>query len=374
MYYVKGKVTLQAHVDIPEGTCEEEYARRGFFGRTTHLYRRHAPVGWSDIEGELRPRAYVTSDLEGLESGDYLAGRIPLLSNEDVTLLFAIVKQTMPYFFRNADADEILFVHAGEGEIETDFGPLHYEKGDYLVIPRGTIYRLIPDRESAVLVITSTGEVEIPDRGIAGQHALFDPSVIRVPEPAPERFSDPGPWQVKVQRQGRISTITYPFNPVNAVGWKGDLTVWQLNIRDIRPIHSERYHLPPTAHITFLMQNAVICTFLPRPLETGDPGALKVPFFHNNIDFDEVIFYHEGEFFSRGGINPGMVTFHPQGIHHGPHPKAAEAAKNKERTNEKAVMIDTRRPLAPTPEAATAEVRDYWRSWMTVATEGGETR
>jgi len=364
MYYIKGKVTLQAHVDVPDGTCEEEYARRGFFGRTSHQYRAEPPVGWSDLEGDLRPHAYVLADLDGLGNGDYLDGRVPFLANQDCVLLFGTLSTPMDYYFRNADADEVLFVHRGGGEIETDFGPLRYGKGDYLVVPRGTVYRLLPDEETALFIIASRGEVEIPDRGIVGQHALFDPSVIRVPEPDPERHRQGGPTRIKVQRQGRISTITYPFNPITTVGWKGDLTVWQLNVRDIRPISSERYHLPPPAHITFLMQNAVICSFLPRPLETGDPGALKVPFYHANIDFDEVIFYHDGEFFSRGGITPGMVTFHPQGIHHGPHPTAIDAAKGKTRTNEQAVMVDTRNPLEPTPQAASAEVRDYWKSWM----------
>ncbi len=364
MDYSKGRVTRQAHVGLPAGTCEEEYGRRGFFGRVSHLYRSRPPVDWVDIEGELRPRAYVLADLAGLGSGDYLAGRIPFLRNQDVELLFALVTAEMPYYFRNADADEVLFVHRGHGRLETDFGPLAYRSGDYLVIPRGTIYRLIPAVETALLVIASRGEVEIPDRGILGKHALFDPMAITVPEPEAGWDLGRGPFLVKVQRQGRLSTVTYPFNPITAVGWRGDLTVWQLNVADIRPVSSERYHLPPTAHITFLMQNAVICSFLPRPLETGDPTALKVPFYHANIDFDEVIFYHAGEFFSRGGISPGMVTFHPQGIHHGPHPTAVEASRDKERTNEQAVMVDTRHPLEPTPEALTAEVADYWRSWM----------
>lgn len=364
MIYIKGKATLQAHVDLPEGTCEEEYGRRGFFGRTTHLYRNAPPTAWSDIDGPCRPRSYVLEQLEGLTSGDYLSGRVPFLENDDCALLFGILTEPMDYFFRNADADEVLFVHRGAGELETDFGPLRYEEGDYLVIPRGTAHRLLPAEETALFIVQSTGEVEIPDRGILGKHALFDPAVIRVPEPQPERHADRGPYEVKAQRQGQITTITYPHNPITTVGWKGDLTVWQLNIRDIRPVTSERYHLPPTVHTTFLMPNLVICSFLPRPLETGDPGALKVPFYHANVDFDEVIFYHDGEFFSRGGITPGMVTFHPQGIHHGPHPSAVKAVEGKERTNEKAVMVDTRRPLNPTPQALTAEVRDYWKSWM----------
>ncbi len=364
MHWIKGRVTRQAHVDIPEGTVEEEFGRRGFFGRVSHLYRTHAPVGWTKLEGDLRPHAFQTLELPGL-SGDWLEGRVAFLGNADVTLHLAKLHTPMPYFFRNADADEILFVHRGEGRMETDFGPMAYERGDYLVIPRGTTYRLAPSAETAMLVIESADEVEIPPRGVLGNHALFDTDVIEVPEPQPpEEEAGRTEWQVKVQRQGRISTITYPFHPLDTVGWKGDLAVWRLNVRDIRPVMSERYHLPPTAHVTFLMKSVVVCTFLPRGLETGDPGALRVPFFHNNIDFDEVIFYHAGDFFSRAGVGPGMVTFHPQGIHHGPQPGAVAASKTKERTDEEAVMIDSRRPLELTPAAQSISFPDYWKSWM----------
>ena len=185
-----------------------------------------------------------------------------------------------------------------------------------------------------------------------------------MPTPEPPK-DEPGrsEWSLKIQRESRITTVTYPFNPINTVGWRGDLSVWQLNIRDIRPILSERYHLPPSAHATFLTPSAVVCSFLPRGLETGDPGALKVPFYHANIDFDEVLFYHDGDFFSREGIDAGMVTFHPQGIHHGPQPGAVNAAEDKERTNEKAVMIDTRRPLHLTEAGRAACNPDYWKSW-----------
>lgn len=366
MHYVRGKVTRQAHVDIPEGTVEEEYGRDGFAGRVSHLYRRHAPVAWTAIEGDCRPEAIDTEALPGLDAGDFLDGRVPFLENEDVVLAMVRLSAPMAYTFRNADGDEVFFVHRGCGVLETDFGPLDYRKGDYLVIPRGTAYRLQPAEPTAALVVQSAEEIGIPDRGIIGKHALFDLDAIEVPTPAP-KDADGVPHELVIQRGGRFTRVTYPFDPIDVVGWKGDLTVWRLNIADIRPVLSERYHLPPTAHVTFATSAAVICTFLPRGLETGDPGALRVPFYHANIDYDEVLFYHDGEFFSREGIDAGMVTFHPQGLHHGPHPKAIEAAASKERTNEKAVMIDTRRPLRLTEAGRAASRPDYWKSWTTGA-------
>lgn len=364
MYWKRGTVTRQAHVDIPDGTVEEEFGRRGFFGRVSHLYRSEAPVGWTSIEGDCRPEALNLYALPGLDADDYLDGRIAFLQNADVRISFARVTAPMDYHFRNADGDELLFVHRGVGRIETDFGPLNYEKGDYLLIPRGTVYRLAPVEPTDLLITESADELEVPDRGIVGKHALFDMEVVNVPTPEPPT-PEPGrtEWALKIQRESRVTTVTYPFNPINTVGWRGDLSVWQLNLRDIRPILSERYHLPPSAHATFLTRSAVVCSFLPRGLETGDPGALKVPFYHANIDFDEVLFYHDGDFFSREGIDAGMVTFHPQGIHHGPQPGAVNAAEGKERTNEKAVMIDTRRPLHLTEAGRAACNPTYWKSW-----------
>ncbi len=364
MHYVRGKTTRQAHVDIPEGTCEEEFARRGFFGKTSHLYRTAPPVNWSDVEGDLRPQAICATEMPGLGAEKkWPKARVAFLENADVRLHMARLADADADFFRNADADEILFVHGGAGTLETDFGPIAYERGDYLVVPRGTTHRVVPSQASTFLVIESTDEVALPDKGILGQHALFDLDVVTVPTPPSEAPKATSDHKVVVQRAGRLSTITYPFHPLNVVGWKGDLYPWRINIRDIRPIMSERYHLPPTAHATFVMPNVVVCTFLPRGLETGDPGALKVPFYHANIDYDEVLFYHDGDFFSRAGIRPGMVTFHPQGIHHGPQPQAVLASKTKERTSEQAVMVDTRRPLSLTDAAMKAAVPDYHKSW-----------
>lgn len=361
MYFQRGTTTRQAHVDIPAGTVEEEYAREGFFGRTSHLYRSHPPVDWVAIEGELRPYAFDGAAIPA-SGDDWAAGRVELLVGDDCRVGIGALEAPMRACFRNADGDEILFVHRGSGSIETDFGPLDFRPGHYLVIPRGTVYRLVPSEPVRILFIETRGEVKLPDRGLIGQHALFDPAVIDVPTPAPPEDAD-APRDLQVKRRGRLSTIRYPHHPITTVGWRGELTVWRLHVDDIRPVASERYHLPPTAHATFVADGVVICSFLPRPLETGDPGALKVPFYHANIDYDEVLFYHAGQFFSREGIGPGMMTFHPQGIHHGPQPGAVAAAEDKLRTDEQAVMIDTRRPLEPTAAAETFARADYWRSW-----------
>ena len=366
--YIRGRVALQAHVGLPEGTVEEEYGRDGFFGRYAHLYRTHAPVGWSRIEGPLKPRSYdVRESFGGGDESDYLAARKSILENADVRMSVARLTSAMPYFFRNADADEVLFLHEGAGRLETDYGPLSYETGDYIIIPRGTCFRLLPTSATKLLVIEAFSEVRFPEKGILGQHALFDPAVIRVPSPEEGSVMTPnaeGEFEVRVQRLNEITRIYYPFNPLDVVGWKGTVCPMQLNVRDIRPVLSDRYHLPPTAHVTLVMRNAVICTFAPRPLENGDPDAVKVPFFHSNIDFDEVLFYHRGEFFSRVGIAPGMVTFHPQGIHHGPQGKAQERSKAATRTEEVAIMLDTKMPLHPTAEAGRVENAEYWKSWM----------
>ncbi len=361
--YVRGRVAAQAHVGLPDGTVEEEYARNGFFGRYAHLYREHAPVGWTRIDGPLRPRLY---DLRRSPSnGDYLAARVPLLTNADCTISTAVLRDAMPYAFRNADSDELLFVHDGAGRLDCDFGGLAYEPGDYLIIPRGTVYRLAPSSPTRLLVVETTGELVPPDRGLLGQHALFDPATLRVPslDERMEWRSAPE-WRVAIKRQGALTHVYYPHDPFDVVGWKGTLTVWQLNVRDIRPVSSDRYHLPPSAHTTFLAPNVAICTFAPRPLENGDPRALKVPFYHSNIDFDEVLFYHAGDFFSRDGISAGMLTFHPQGIHHGPQSKATTRTAAAARTDEVAVMIDTRHPLDVCAPATQLEIDDYWKSWQ----------
>ncbi|MCB1601418.1 MAG: homogentisate 1,2-dioxygenase, partial [Xanthomonadales bacterium] len=203
------------------------------------------------------------------------------------------------------------------------------------------------------------------DKGLVGPHAIFDPAMLDAPS-IDELFKRQvqGEWKVLVKRRNAITTITFPFNPLDAVGWHGDLFPVRINVKDIRPLMSHRYHLPPSAHTTFVANRFVVCTFVPRPFET-DPGALKIPFFHNNDDYEEVIFYHRGEFFSRDNIHPGMITLHPCGFTHGPHPKALTRAfkQTKEATDEYAVMIDTRDDLTVTEAAESVEWRGYVDSW-----------
>lgn len=358
----QGRFSPQPHVNIPEGTYEEEHARRGFFGRASHLYHRHPPTGWLRIEGDLLPRAYQASRVEGLAHGQ---PRV-LLENADVRLGMANLQGEMPIFARNADGDEVRFIHAGEGVLETDYGDVSYRKGDYLVIPRGTTYRFVAHTSTVQLVIEAASEIELPERGMLGRHAQFDPMIMRVPVlPESERRSganSQGEYELWIKRENRWTRVFYPWNPMNASGWKGDLSPWALNVDDIRPIMSARYHLPPSVHTTFLARNFVICSFLPRPLES-EPGAMKVPFYHRNIDFDEVLFYHAGNFFSREGIAAGAMTWHPLGIHHGPHPNAERNISSQHETQEVAVMIDTVNPLHATEAAAQVEVMDYAMSW-----------
>lgn len=360
-HLIKGTVARQAHVGVPEGLYEEEHGRDGFYGPVSHLYRTHPPTGWTRIEGPLKPRAYDVNQVPVMET-DAITARVRLLYNADVALHVSRPTAPMSYYFRNADSDDVFFIHRGHGIVETDFGPLYFEPGDYIVIPRGTTYRVLPETsDNFFLIIESASEIEQPDRGMLGFHALYDPAVIKTPEPSPIE-EDGTEWEVRIQRLGEMTSVYYPFNPMDVVGWKGDLTVWQLNIRDIRPVMSHRMHLPPSVHSTLLGRNFVICTFLPRPFEM-EPDAVRVPFYHRNIDYDEVLFYHDGEFFSRDGIDAGMITFHPQGIHHGPHPKAIAASWKKDATNEMAVMLDTRNPLFVSPEAQATEWAEYYLSW-----------
>jgi len=363
---VEGEASRQAHADMPEGTYEREISKEGFFGPAAFLHHRNPPTGWVDFEGPLRPRAF---DLVKLSEASGSPWRAPIvLHNKACEMRFWKLEAAMPALARNADGDQILFIHAGRAALYCDYGHLDVVAGDYVYLPRGTMWRLDPSEPLAVLMIQATNaHFTLPEKGLVGPHAIFDPAILDAPamdEAFKAQQSDSEEWRVEVKRANAVSTITYPFNPLDAVGWHGELAPVRLNVKDIRPLMSHRYHLPPSAHTTFLSDRFVVCTFAPRPFET-DPGALKVPFFHNNDDYDEVLFYHAGDFFSRDNIDAGMMTFHPSGFTHGPHPKALKnmLKQTKDATDEYAVMVDTRDPLEVGAGASTVENPDYVNSW-----------
>lgn len=362
---IEGRASRQAHADLPDGTYEREIGRDGFFGPASHMYHKHMPTGWSSFEGPMRPRAYDTNKFSAFEASPWEAKAI--LGNARTRIRVWHILKPMQELVRNSDGDELLFVHAGAGELFCDFGHLSFRNGDYILLPRGTMWRIEPIGECSILMIEAVDSAyRLPDRGLLGEHAQFDPAVLETPKIDDAFLSQQSEteWKVSVKRRNEISTIGYPFNPLDAQGWKGSVVPVKLNWRDIRPIVSHRYHLPPSVHTTFLADRFVVCTFVPRPIES-DPGALKVPFFHSNDDFDEVIFYHAGNFFSRDNIKPGMMTFHPAGFTHGPHPKAFAAGAKSERkdTDEVAVMIDTRDGLDVLADAEPVEDRSYVDSW-----------
>ena len=369
----QGTHSKQAHADFPEeGIYEREIGRSGFFGPASHLHHKHAPTGWIDWEGDLRPRAFDLNKLpRDAEQGPFSAPLI--LGNAHCKYRLWHCHTSMPRLARNADGDDLLFIHEGEGELFCDYGHLPVTAGDYVLIPRSTLWRLEPAKPMTMLMIEATNEAyQLPDKGMLGGQAIFDPAVLEIPQ-INDRFigqQDENNWQVEVKRRNKVSVITYPFNPLDAIGWHGEVCVVKLNWRDIRPLMSHRYHLPPSAHTTFVAPRFVVCTFVPRPIES-DPGALKVPFYHKNDDYDEVLFYHEGDFFSRDNIEKGMVTFHPAGFTHGPHPKAFAAgrAHKKTFTDEVAVMLDTRDALEMGDAALATENPEYVNSWKTPVKE-----
>jgi len=364
--HFEGEASRQAHADIPDNTFEREVGREGFFGPATHLYHRNPPTAWASISGPLRPRAFMPlKDTPGSRS----PMQVPtILSNASTKIRVGRIDANMDHLVRNADGDDLLFIHAGQADWFCDYGHLAVGPGDYIVIPRGCMWRFQGDGPIDLMMVEATGEAYgLPDRGIVGRHAPFDPGVMDKPSiNAAFKAQDPlGSWTVEVKRNNEVSVITYPYNPLDAVGWKGDLYPVKLNIRDIRAIVSDRLHLPPSIRTSFVAPRFVVCSLVPRPLET-DPRAMKLPFFHSNDDYDEVIFQHSGEHSSRGGaLGLGSVSYHPCGVVHGPHPEVLPYMFNHpaKETVSYSVMVDTRDALVVNSEASRNEIASYAESW-----------
>lgn len=350
----RGRTPAQAHVDLA-GLREDELGRRGFAGRVAELYRRNDPTAWTRIAGDARLYDFAFHKLKPTDLTDPRGGHTVALYNDDVRIGVSRRSAPMPFFVRNCDADELWFVHRGTGVFETEFGPLAYGPGDYVKLPRACTYRIVPTRgngdgdgdDAMFVVLETVGEIEFPDYGPLGRHAPFDPTLIRIPEPALYTSPEGPEWEVRLTRMGRVTSVFYPFHPLDVEGWKGDLFPFAMNLRDFRPVMSDRLHLPPSVHCNFEARGVQVINFLPRPLES-EAGVERMPWYHRNADYDEVIFTHGGSFMGHP-LPRGRATLSPAGLHHGLPEAIRElsraTAKPGDRIEWELVSFDVERPL-----------------------------
>ncbi|OUL36676.1 homogentisate 1,2-dioxygenase [Nostoc sp. T09] len=381
-YYKLGKIPHKRHTQFrqPNGSLyhEELISIHGFSGVQSLLYHLRPPTQIQKIfleqtvellheePGPLLHRHLRTATVAA--SGDAIASRIPLMANADICISVACPTQPMHYWYRFAHGDEVIFIHDGSGILESQYGILRYQVGDYLVIPTGVMWRIIPDVgiEQRMLVIEAYGHIEPPARylnryGQFLEHSPYCERDIRAPDEL-ITHDEEGEFEVRVKAQNRITSYLYRHHPLDVVGWDGHLWPFAFNIEDFEPI-TGRLHQPPPVHQTFEAPGFVVCSFVPR-LFDYHPQSIPAPYNHSNVDSDEVIYYVEGNFMSRKGIERASITVHPSGIPHGPHPGTYEGSIGKERTNELAVMIDTFRPLKLTKYALALEDKNYSYSWI----------
>ncbi len=385
MYYLqRGQVPHKRHTQFrkPDGSlyAEELFGVEGFSGRASLLYHHTPPTQTNRIEKvrdvSLEPwtddeagphRHHLVNSAAVPMAGDAIGGRIPLFYNADVT--FGVVRPgaAMERFYRNGEMDEMYFVHEGHGTLETVFGPIEYGPGDYLVIPIGTTYRVVPGAdEQRMLWLECPSNIEPPRRyrneyGQMGEHAPYCERDIRPPAEMAAHV-ETGDFVVEVKKGGRLTAYHYSFHPFDLVGWDGYLYPYAFNIGDFEPI-TGRVHQPPPVHLTFQPRNFVVCSFVPRKFDYH-PLAIPAPYNHSNINSDEVIYYVAGNFMSRRGVEISSFTVHPAGIPHGPHPGTVQASIGKEATEELAVMIDTFHPLRLTRQAGELDDPRYPYSWL----------
>lgn len=381
-YFTLGQIPHKRHTQFrqPDGSLyhEELMGIHGFTGNKSLLYHLHPPTAIERIErgqevkdcyaeqGPVRHRLLRTANVP--PGGDAVEGRVPLMGNNDVRISVVRPQRAMDYWYRYAHGDEVIFVHEGTGTLESQFGTLRYEPGDYLVLPTGVIWRILPDAkvdQRMLVVETAGGHIEPPKRYI-NNHGQFLESApyaerdIRPPE-ALTPHDEAGDFEVHVKARGHVARYFYRHHPLDVVGWDGHLWPFAFNINDFEPI-TGRVHQPPPVHQTFDGPGFVLCSFVPR-LFDYHPLSIPAPYNHSNVDSDEVIYYVEGEFMSRRGIEAASFTVHPNGIPHGPHPGTYEGSIGKKATNELAVMVDTFRPLALTTQALALEDEGYVYSW-----------
>lgn len=350
---------------------------RGFSGPASLLYHQRPPTSilstrfvqtleWHrDEDATLRMRHFHLHRLPAAASATL--DRVPLLFNGDVALLFAQPTASDQFLYRNADADELVYVAEGTGVLESQMGELAYRAGDYVVIPRGIIHRWsLGQAAHRLLVVESAGPIRPParylnDQGQFLEHSPYCDRDIRRPEKLTPR-DETGEFRIVVKRQHALSDVRLDHHPFDVVGWDGYYYPWALSIHDFEPIVGS-LHQPPPVHQTFQGDGFVVCSFVPR-LFDFHPDAVPVPYNHSNVNSDEVIYYANSEFMSRKGIEYGSLTLHPSGLPHGPHPGRVEESLGKKRTDELAVMLDTFKPLHVGKPALPVEDAEYGRSWL----------
>ncbi len=361
IHHARGQTPRQAHVAIPDGLKEEEIGRGGFQGRVAELYRAHEPTGWTRVEGDYAPGDFDGERFEPADRSDPRAAPLPILVNDDVTISISRRAAAMPYWFRNSDADQLYFVHRGEGMVETEFGPLDFRPGDYLVVPKGVTYRVVPRAtDNYFLVLDSAAEIGFVEHASLGRHNPYDPDVVEVPSPTPFTATGAAEYEVRVQRAGEVTSFFFDHHPLDVVGWKGDLFPFRFHNTDFRPVFADRNHVPPTAFGLFHAEGWVLCNFVPHPVQM-DREAARLPYYHRNVDYDEIGFLHAG---TLGGAPMAGTTimWHPRGAVHGPGEaaRAAAAAAWDLVTNDdlEAVNVDCQRPLRMTDAARGALRRE----------------
>jgi homogentisate 1,2-dioxygenase len=349
--YRKGQVPQRVHADL-NGLKDDELGRNGFFGRQALLYRRHDPTVFR-AQGPLHERHTPTAGILPADHGDPRGDPMLLYSNADVKVSLSRRAEPMPFFAANVDGDLVLFTHRGEGTVETEFGPLRYRPGEYVYLPKATVYRVVPDdTDTFMLVIDSAEELRVPPPTLLGRHFPYDSSMITVPEPDPQDDDGRESYEIRLNHgEGEHTSLFCAHTPLDVAGWRGDNFPFSLNIADYNVITSESVHLPPSVHVFLNTPNVWIVHFLPRAAETR-PGTERTPWYHRNTDFDELAFYHGGSVF---GITmpPALLSHAPQGIHHGAPERARERARRLHdevsRVEWEVINIDTRHRLTPSP-------------------------
>ena len=380
-YQTLGSIPHKRHTQFrkPDGSLysEQLFSTEGFSNDYSLLYHLYPPTQIIQTDEPINVMPKVVEEkmlkhrsLEGFQikrEKDFLQSRKPVLVNNDCHIVLAAPEESMTeYFYKNADADEMIFIHEGSGKLISQYGDLVFGYGDYLIIPRGTIYQLqFSDSKNRLFIVESFSPIRYPKRYVSSAGQLLENSPfcerdIRTPQNL-ITHDETGNFLIKTKKKGILYGLHYAHHPFDVVGWDGCCYPYAFSIHDFEPI-TGRVHQPPPVHQTFEAHNFVVCSFCPR-LYDYHPDAIPAPYNHSNIDSDEVLYYVAGDFMSRKNVTSGMITLHPAGIPHGPHPGAVEKSIGKKDTQELAVMVDTFHPLQLTEEALKIENQGYTMSW-----------